>query len=342
MIAVSQLAKTGQAAPRISICMPVYNVAPYLERCLKSVLGQTFQDFVLIAVNDGSTDDSLQILQKFARLSPKIQIVNQENQGMSAARNHALSLSESEYVCFLDSDDFLHPDYLLRLYQTARRYQADIACCYFTYHFQKSGFRFPHPFRKQGVFDSVSAMRLLFHDLHLQSYAWNKLYKRRLFSEHHISFPSIAFEDIATAHQLFFFSNRVAITKECLYYYVQRDSSTLGNMKIRTINDFIRATASVRVSLSQLGVYPLFYRDYAALCRKTNFFCKLYRLKVAQKNHSYARLFTDLRTCSHALRLYANPSFDLSPYFPAPGELPAIPDTLPELDVPNQKRSFLP
>lgn len=339
---MSQLARNRETTAKISICMPVYNVAPYLARCLKSVLAQSFQDFVLIAVNDGSTDNSPAILQKFARLSPKIQIVHQENQGMSAARNHALSLARSEYVCFLDSDDFLHPDYLLHLYRTARRYSADIACCYFTYHFQKSGLRFAHPFRREGVFDPLSAMRLLLHDLHLQSYAWNKLYKRRLFSEHHISFPSIAFEDIATAHRLFFFANRIALTKQCLYYYVQRDSSTLGNMKIRTINDFIRATASVRVSLSQLGVYPLFQKDYAALCRKTNFFCKLYCLRVARSQHSYAQLFPNLRACTQALRLYANPSFDPSPYFPAQGEFPVIPDALPDESVPNEKRSLLP
>lgn len=342
MINVTQLAKVGDRPPRITICMPVYNVAPYLERCLKSVLAQTFPDFVLIAVNDGSTDNSLQILERFAQISPKIQVVTQENRGMSAARNHALSLAQSEYVCFLDSDDFLHPDYLRILYHTARRNHADIACCYFTYHFQKSGFQFPHPFRCKGIYDPLSAIRLLLRDLHLQSYAWNKLYKRRLFTENHITFPSIAFEDIATAHRLFFFANRIAITNQCLYYYVQRDSSTIGNMKIRTINDFIRATASVRISLSQLGVYNLFQHEYAALCRKTNFFCKLYRFRLARTNHSLDRLYSDLRACSQALHLYANPSFDPTPYFPLSGQLPAIPDTLSEWDPKNQKRSLLP
>ena len=67
--------------PKITICMPVYNVAPYLERCLQSVVQQTFQDFILIAVNDGSKDDSLEILQRFAVQNPKIKVINQENQG---------------------------------------------------------------------------------------------------------------------------------------------------------------------------------------------------------------------------------------------------------------------
>lgn len=338
---MTQLEKVSKA-PRITICMPVYNVEAYLDRCLQSVLAQTFKDFVLIAVNDGSIDRSLQILEKYARVSPKIQIVTQENQGMSAARNHALSLAQSEYVCFLDSDDFLHPDYLRILYHTAFRSGADIACCYFTYHFEKSGFRFPHPFRCKGVYDPLSAMRLLLHDLRLQSYAWNKLYKRRLFTEHNITFPSIGFEDIATTHRLFFFANRIAITNRCLYYYVQRDSSTIGNMKIRTINDFVRATALVRVSLSQLGVYPLLRREYAALCRKTNLFCKLFRFRMARANHSFDRLWADIRACTELLRLYANPTFDPTPYFPAPGQLPAIPDALAKWEPNKQKRSLLP
>lgn len=259
---------------------------------------------------------------------------------MSAARNRALSLAQSEYVCFLDSDDFLHPDYLLKLYQAAQLAGADIACCYFTYHFQKSGFRFPHPFRCKGVFSANTAMRMLLRDLHLQSYAWNKLYKRSLFIEHGITFPPIAFEDIATAHRLFFYANRIAVIKDCLYYYVQRDSSTIGNMNLRVINDFIRATASVRVSLTRLGVYPFYQKDYAALCRKTNFFCKLYRLRVARSNRSLTRLFADVRACTRVLYLYASPSYPVEALADTP--FPVIPDTLAPLPLPNQKRRLLP
>ncbi|MBC1274400.1 glycosyltransferase family 2 protein, partial [Listeria booriae] len=96
--------------PSVSIILPVYNVAPYLKACLDSLCVQTFQDFEVIAVNDGSTDESLTILDAYQGILPQLRIISQPNQGLSAARNRGLQEVSGEYVYFLDSDDYLQHD----------------------------------------------------------------------------------------------------------------------------------------------------------------------------------------------------------------------------------------
>ena len=92
---------------KISIIIPVYNVSEYLDKCLTSVIGQTYSDLEIVCVNDGSTDSSLDILKKYSRLEKRIIIVDQENVGLSGARNSGLAKSSGDFVMFLDSDDWL-------------------------------------------------------------------------------------------------------------------------------------------------------------------------------------------------------------------------------------------
>ena len=102
--------------PLISVIMPVYNVEQYLRRSIESVLNQTFKDFELICINDGSTDNSLEILNEYATKDPRIQIINQENAGLSCARNSGLEIVQGEYIAFIDSDDFYATNFLEVLY----------------------------------------------------------------------------------------------------------------------------------------------------------------------------------------------------------------------------------
>lgn len=100
----------------ISIVIPVYNVENFLERCITSVLNQTFENIEIILVNDGSTDNSLRICQQYEKIDSRIFIINQENQGLSAARNSGINQARGKYICFIDSDDWIHEKYLEILY----------------------------------------------------------------------------------------------------------------------------------------------------------------------------------------------------------------------------------
>lgn len=97
---------------KVSVIIPVYNVEKYLESCLESIKSQTFTDYELILINDGSTDESVAIMRRYAKTDARIRIISQSNRGVSAARNLGLSVAEGEYVLFVDSDDTILPDAL--------------------------------------------------------------------------------------------------------------------------------------------------------------------------------------------------------------------------------------
>lgn len=113
----------------ISVIVPVYNVEKYLSQCLDSILGQTYESFELILVNDGSTDNSGAICDDYARKDSRIRVIHQENRGQSAARNRGMAEARGSWVCFVDSDDFIHPQMLELLYQAARKENCDISLC---------------------------------------------------------------------------------------------------------------------------------------------------------------------------------------------------------------------
>ena len=117
--------------PKISIIIPVYNAEQYLEDCLLSISQQTFGDFEILAVNDGSTDRSLEILKKYQEKEPRLKVFSQENKGVSAARNLGVEYAKGEYIIFLDSDDYIENNMIESLLKVAIENQSDIVLCGF-------------------------------------------------------------------------------------------------------------------------------------------------------------------------------------------------------------------
>ena len=114
---------------KVSVIVPVYNTFRYLEQCLNSILNQTLKEFEVICVNDGSTDDSAKILEKYSQKDKRIVVINQENAGASAARNAGLDCAKGRYIAFVDSDDYIKKNFLEVLYTTAVNTEADITAC---------------------------------------------------------------------------------------------------------------------------------------------------------------------------------------------------------------------
>ena len=117
----------GKAA--VSIILPVYNVEKYLKDCLDSIFRQTFRDFELICVDDGSTDSSGKILDELAEANPVMQVFHTENHGLSAARNYGMSHAKGKYIVFIDSDDSVIPDYLEIFYREMEEHHSDLVAC---------------------------------------------------------------------------------------------------------------------------------------------------------------------------------------------------------------------
>lgn len=303
--------------PAVSIIIPVYNVEKFLRQCLTSLVEQTFQDREIIAVNDGSVDGSLAILREFEEKYDFITVVDQKNMGMSKARNRGLGLARGEYICFIDSDDYVAPNFLERLYQACTEHDAQIACCYYYYRFPTSGFTFEYPFRCSGVLTREEAMNKLLRDTQIQSLVWNKMYRRSLFIDYGITFPSIAFEDMATANKVFAHVDRVAVLDEPLYYYNQHSTSTLATINANKINDFIRAVALVRISLENSGQFAQYRKSYLALTRKTSMCCYWYVLRLYKGKKSMRGCLSNMKRISRAMRHYTADNFDAAcPHLP--------------------------
>ena len=198
---------------KLSIIIPVYRVEATLDRCLQSVVSQSFRDFELILVDDGSPDRCPQMCDEWARRDDRIQVVHQQNGGLSAARNTGLDLARGDYVTFIDSDDFIAEDTLSALAGSMNDY--DIVE-YPTFLHYDSPYQRRLDFGRQTYDDS--------HAYWLQSrayehcYAWNKVYRRPLFNT--VRFPvGKVFEDVYTLPRLLRQNPVIATISNGLYYY---------------------------------------------------------------------------------------------------------------------------
>lgn len=202
----------------VSIIVPVYNAEKHLADAIQSVLDQTYSNFELIAVNDGSTDRSLEILQRFT--DQRVRIINKENTGVSDTRNVAIKAATGEFVCFLDADDYYSPCYIQRMYETAIANDADMVVCNYV------------PFRGKPYFSeekstavSVQSTEALVQAGVLTS-AWTKLIKTSTLSKLNILFErNMSFgEDLFFCWKTFLASENVWMINEKLYGYRMTDS----------------------------------------------------------------------------------------------------------------------
>lgn len=216
--------------PQISIIVPVYNVEIYLRKCLDSLCDQTYSNFEIILVDDGSTDRSGIICDEYARKDVRIRVIHQENQGLSAARNTGISHAAGAYLGFVDSDDWVESGMFQALMEAARNHEAEIAACQFRYVFP-DGREEVRPAREFAVCGR-EAVKMLLEGEQIQDYVCNKLISARLFTE--IRFPvGQAFEDISTTYRLFLKASRVASIPQALYCYYQRATGIVhsGSLK---------------------------------------------------------------------------------------------------------------
>lgn len=274
---------------KVSLIIPVYNVEAYLRKSLDSAVNQTLDDFEIIAVNDGSTDSSYEILKEYENKYDNFRVINQKNGGLSAAKNAGIKIAKGEYIAFLDSDDYLDKNFLETLYNMAVNNNAEIACCNFKFYFPKSDIKIRMPIlSKGGVYSKRRALKELILDCTMHHFSWNKLCKRSIFEENNIQFYDMYFEDISTSPRLFYSANKVAITSKPLYYYTQRPGSILKTMNAEKINDYIKSMGIIRNYLGEKNDYKVYrsvFRIYAFRTRLINYF-SIIKMHLQLKNLS--------------------------------------------------------
>ena len=269
--------------PKISIIVPVYNVSAYIERCVRSLLCQTFTSLEIIFIDDGSTDDSVLKIRSLIKNKPWCILLRQKNQGLSSARNAGIKIAQGDYLIFVDSDDAISPNFCEATYQKAQASKADIVvladfqACY-------SGC-YVHRLRK-----SVSELtkqaedkkdRLKFILLgYIAWAAWGKLYKKELFARKLFAVGRDC-EDMILIPEILLDAENIAFTCDANYFYYKRIGSITAFRTKKRLEDH---DFSLQCNLALAKKYNLSWQDRRSLFRQ---FC--YR--------EHVRFFGYLATC---------------------------------------------
>lgn len=219
---------------KISIIVPVFNLEKLLPNCINSILSQTFTDFELILVNDGSTDKSGEICDKYAKHDKRIEVIHKSNGGVSSARNAGLEVAKGDYIGFVDSDDYINKYMFEILYSRAIRYSSDMVLCsykkvyeYENHHVTKNTVEVG----REQHFTNLGALKQMYEDKSKYiAYVvpWNKIYKKHLFEGIKYREGNI-YDDETVAHKLLYQSNKITVISSKLYFYYQRKGSQMNS-----------------------------------------------------------------------------------------------------------------
>lgn len=214
---------------KISIIIPVYNVEKYIERCVESLLRQTFEDIEIILVNDGSKDNGGRLCDEMARKDARIKVFHQENQGVSVARNTGISNASADYIIFVDSDDFVAPTMCERLYKIITEKDCELVVCQAFETDSEELISYPEEkdLPAPVVLDRDAGVFKMANPLANYCVPWGKIYKKDLVlnCEYPVGVPMA--QDLHFVYSYFAYCKKIAFTEEKLYYYFAREDSTV-------------------------------------------------------------------------------------------------------------------
>lgn len=219
----------------ISVIVPVYNVEKYLERCVESILNQTYTDLEIILIDDGSTDKSGEICDELQKKDPRIIILHKENGGQASARNIGLEICKGSWVCFIDSDDFIKEDYVEELYRLCKTYNVPISQCGAV---RGKASDFPY----ENV--EVNEVKWKFNDMYTSSLrvfravVWGKLIKAEIAKKYPFPVGKI-YEDEGPSFKYIYDGRECVVTNKRMYYYYMSSNSTLRNTNKRVNFDIV-------------------------------------------------------------------------------------------------------
>lgn len=215
----------------ISVIVPVYNVEAYLSRCVDSIISQSFSDLEIILVDDGSTDASGEICDGYAANDSRVKVIHKANGGLSDARNAGIGIANGEYITFIDSDDFILPEYFSYLHKLIADANADMAVCQFIAvdendrRLSSGGVEVDKTIK-----GNENCMAAFLADTAIDTTAWRKLYRTSLFTDSGIRYPVGRYhEDAFTTYLIIALCDTIAIGSQPLYAYRQRSGSIVNS-----------------------------------------------------------------------------------------------------------------
>lgn len=220
----------------ISIIVPVYKVEKYIKRCIASLTTQTYQNTEIILVDDGSPDNCGTICEEYAQTDSRIVVIHKKNGGLSSARNAGLDICKGDYIMFVDSDDWVEPNFCEAALKSAISNQVD--CVAFGYYEYQNKEKIPfHTHRPRIIGAEEAILHLIRIDEVIFNLAWNKIYHRKLFEK--LRYPvGRLYEDQGTTYKVFILADKIYVSDLLLYHYDRREDSITGSKNIpRFVND---------------------------------------------------------------------------------------------------------
>lgn len=240
--------------PKISIIIPVYNIVGYLERCVESVLSQTYTNLEIILVENGSTDGSTELVDKLAQVDERVVALHRENKGVSYARLEGVKSSNGEWIGFVDGDDYIEPEMYEHLINNAKQYNAQISHC---------GYQMVFPSRvdyyyntgKVSIQDNIVGLRDLLSGVFIEPGLWNKLYMRELFEkllgENQFDISIRINEDLLMNYYLFKYSSKSVYEDFCSYHYmVRKNSAATSQVNENKLRDPLKVRKIIKADCS--------------------------------------------------------------------------------------------
>lgn len=260
--------------PKVSVIIPVYNTELYLPKCLDSVINQTLNEIEIIAINDGSTDNSVEILNDYALNDSRIRIISSQNKGGGAARNIGLSIATGNYIIFLDSDDFFELDMLEKMYKSAIKDNLDIVVCNMNkYNDINKKFEIhkvitiPEFIMPNEVFNYKKCPDDIFN--YFQNAAWNKLYKLEF-----IKSNNLKFQEIRRTNDLFFtkraivLANRISCLENIFVHYRSEMKTNCQSNNYKYPLEFLKSLIALKKFLSEKNLYKEVEQSYLKLIKR--------------------------------------------------------------------------
>ncbi len=250
---------------KVSVVIPIYNAGEYIKDSLNALLNQTLRDIEIICVNDGSTDNSLEILENFAKRDSRVKVINQENTGAGIARNNGMKIAQGDFIHFIDADDIITVDILEKLYNNAINNEVDFVV-FKVARFNEKNTDYNYPiYDLEKVFPEADFNNFSFTHLDIKrnvlnvSYApWTKFFKREFLEKNQLEFPDISsYNDILFHVKSMLKSSRISFVPEFLYFYRLDNVNSITNDTSKHFNIF-----SVIKSIEDFLIEENFMDDY--------------------------------------------------------------------------------
>lgn len=268
----------------ITVIIPVYNVERYLERCLKSIITQTYNNIEIILIDDGSTDNCYNICEEYAKIDKRIIIIHKKNEGVSAARNDGLNIAKGEYITFVDADDYVDKEYIEQLYKECESCNSDISIIG-TNDINEQGQLINKSRRIKKEWNREEAIKQLMVEKYYTCVIWGKMYKKYLFNNIRFNTNIRIAEDLDVLSKIILKCDKVTInTRMRLYYYEIRNNSAIHKEYGREFKKEIEICQEMIEKIS--GQYPKIKKYAIRRYIRINITCIVRVMKATNMNEN--------------------------------------------------------